>query len=147
MRKLQGLYSEMSSLWRQHFLKGRKVLRTHSCEPCKRTLSLKIKQTSNPHGPRGRLDQPFFLEPCRFQLPCWWVLTFALCETETSFTHKAQENMLSTGGVKKGFEFKTFPLSLYVFKERENATGKCISAFPAVCLVRSRSELAASDMF
>lgn len=28
----------------------------------------------------------FFLKPYKFQMTCWWLLTFASCTTETSFT-------------------------------------------------------------
>lgn len=69
MRKLQVLCSETSSLRRQHFLRGKKVLRTHSCEACKRALSLQVKQTRNPCGLWGRLDQPFSLSPTNFRWP------------------------------------------------------------------------------
>lgn len=47
----------------------------------------------------------FFLKPYKFQMTCWWLLTFASCTTETSFTRKTQDNMLSIGGVKSSQVF------------------------------------------
>jgi len=114
------------------------------------TPSLKAKRTSNPHGLPGRCDQPFILQPCKFQQTCWWLLAFASSKTETSLTCKTQDDKLSTGGAKSSqvFLLTSRPFHWHcLFSKKEKILQTYISAFPAVRRIQSRSELASSDIF
>lgn len=137
------LCSEMSSFWRQHFLKGKKALRTRSCKACKRTPSLKAKQTRTPHKLCGRRDQPFFLQPYKFQLICWWLLTSASWKTETSFTRKTLDNTLRTGGVKSSqvFLLPLRPFPWHHMLSKKEKTLQANASQPSLLFVWFKTDL------
>lgn len=115
----ENLQCLLWNVWRQHTQKGKKVLGTHSCEVCRKTLSLQVKQETHIVFKSDWIN-PFSSRCRNFSWPAGDSSLLSHVKVRQP-PHKTQDKTLYSGKVKSQvflLTLRPFPW-LHMFSKKE----------------------------